>query len=113
MAVTRAKQLRGHQTDAEGLLWSRLRDRQLDGFKFRRQSPIGRYVVDFICMESRLIVEVDGGQHAEQTRRDEARSTWLDGQGFQVVRFWSNDLLANMEGVLTAIWIALEEARSA
>jgi len=109
MSTTRAQQLRGNQTDAEGLLWSRLRDRQLDDFKFRRQSPIGRYVVDFICMEPRLIVEVDGGQHAVQTRRDGARSAWMAGQGLQVIRFWNNDVLGNIEGVLTVIWIALGE----
>ena len=70
---------------------------------------MGRYVVDFICMEPRLIVEVDGGQHVVQTRRDEARSAWMAGQGLQVIRFWNNDVLGNIEGVLTVIWIALGE----
>ena len=98
-----AKVLRGNQTDAERTLWRHLRNRQIGGYKFRRQVPIGNYIVDFVCFETRLIIEVDGGQHAVQLTADEARTDWLQSQGFTVLRFWNNDVLKNTAGVVEQI----------
>ena len=98
----RARELRRNPTDAERLLWKKLRYWQVDGCKFRRQQPLGRYIVDFVCLQKRLIVEVDGGQHAEQANYDAERDGWLVDQGFVVLRFW-NDVLNNMDGVLETI----------
>ncbi len=95
-----ASHLRQNQTDAEILFWRHLRDRRLDGHKFRRQQPIGKYIVDFICFERRLIVELDGSQHFDQAEYDEQRTRALQSAGFRVLRFWNNDVLDNMEGVL-------------
>jgi very-short-patch-repair endonuclease len=105
--IKRARRLRKEATEAEIRLWSRLRKKQLDGFRFRRQQPIGPYVVDFYCPEARLIIELDGGQHAEREAEDAARTAWLEAQGYRVVRFWNNDTLSNTEGVLTMILTAL------
>jgi very-short-patch-repair endonuclease len=105
-----ARQLRKNQTDAEQLLWRYLRLRQLDGHKFRRQQPIGPYVVDFVCFDQKLIVEVDGGQHTQNQSADEQRTDWLSSQGFRVLRFWNHDVLQDTDAVLTAIKHALEEA---
>jgi very-short-patch-repair endonuclease len=102
-----ARKLRNTPTDAEMRLWSRLRRKQLDGFRFRRQQPMGRYIVDFFCPEARLIVEVDGGQHADE---GPARSDWLTARGYRVIRFWNNDVLGNTEGVVLAILGALRAA---
>lgn len=98
-----ARDLRHQQTDCEDLLWSRLRAHRLFGLKFRRQQPVGPYVVDFFCPEYRLIVELDGGQHMENAIYDGNRDAWLRGQGFVVARYWNNDLLTNLEGVLEDI----------
>ena len=98
-----ARRLRKNSTDAERALWRQLRAARLNGHKFRRQVPIGWYVVDFVCFETRLVVEVDGGQHAEQQRRDAQRTVWLEAQGFRVLRFWNNEVLGNMEGVKEVI----------
>lgn len=97
----RARTLRRNATDAEAKLWPRLRNRQLNGMKFRRQVPIGPYFADFLCREARLIVEVDGGQHDPE--RDNNRTTFLKAQGYRVLRFWNHDVLTNIEGVLTTI----------
>src|SRR5262249_7420173 len=105
----RARRLRRDSTDAERRLWYRLRSRQIDGAKFIRREPIGPYVVDFVCRERRLIIEVDGGQHATD-KRDAVREKWLVDHGYRVVRFWNNDVLANTDGVLEAIANALNEA---
>jgi very-short-patch-repair endonuclease len=99
-----ARRLRLTPTDAEIRLWSRLRRKQLEGYRFRRQHPLGPYVVDFFCATAKLIVEVDGGQHAED---GEARTNWLEARGYRVIRFWNNDVLANTEGVLHMILDAL------
>ena len=104
MASPAARRLRLVPTDAEKRLWSRLRKKQLDGFRFRRQHPMGPYVVDFFCAEAKLVVEVDGGQHAEE---DDTRSNWLRMRGYRVIRFWNNDMLANTEGVVLGILEAL------
>jgi very-short-patch-repair endonuclease len=108
--ITRARRLRRNATDAERRLRYRLRSRQIDGAKFARQEPIGPYVVDFVCREQRLIVEVDGGQRATDSR-DAARDNWLSGRGYRVLRIRNNDVLANTEGVLESIGAALSEAR--
>ncbi|MGI8526486.1 MAG: endonuclease domain-containing protein, partial [Pseudolabrys sp.] len=104
-----ARRLRRNSTNAELLLWNRLRSRSIGGHKFVRQQPIGPYVVDFICREKRLIVEVDGGQHAENAR-DRVRDRWLRDRNYRVLRFWNNDLMANMDGVLQLIVGAPEAA---
>jgi very-short-patch-repair endonuclease len=104
----RARRLRQNSTDAELRLWHRLRSRLIEGHKFVRQEPIGPYVVDFICRERRLVVEVDGGQHAEN-ETDRQRDMWLRQHNYRVVRFWNNDVLANTSGVLETISKALGE----
>ncbi len=98
-----ARQLRRNMTDAECRLWRHLRRRQLAGHKFRRQCPIGCYIVDFVCFEQMLVVELDGGQHAERGARDAQRDAWLQAQGYQVLRFWNNDVLQETESVLEVI----------
>ena len=101
--VSTARGLRRDQTDAERTLWLRLRDRRLNGLKFRRQTPIKSYVVDFCCESARLIVELDGGQHAERSEEDAKRTADLEAYGFLVLRFWNNDVLSNLDGVLATI----------
>ena len=112
MASDMARKLRRDATEAEKALWRLPRNRSLGGVKFRRQAPIGRYVADFACLERRLIVEADGGQHAA-SRTDSARTIWLESQGFRVLRFWNDDILDNPEGVVTAIVEALDATRPA
>jgi very-short-patch-repair endonuclease len=90
-----------------GRLWSRLRRKQLEGFRFRHQHPLGPYVVDFFCAEAKLIVEVDGGQHSDD---NDTRTRWLESRGCRVIRFWNNDVLANTEGVQHMILDALRAA---
>lgn len=102
-STNRARALRRNATEAERRLWRHLRDRQLDGAKFRRQQPLGTYVADFFFLEQGLVIELDGGQHASQVERDEARTAWLNAQGLHVLRFWNNDVLGNTEGVVEAI----------
>jgi very-short-patch-repair endonuclease len=97
-----ARRLRVNQTDAEIVLWNRIRNRQIDGHKFVRQEPIGGYVCDFVCRERFLIIEVDGGQHSESAA-DVVRDRRLAEGGYRVLRFWNNDVLGNLEGVLTTI----------
>jgi very-short-patch-repair endonuclease len=100
--TNRAQQLRNHPTDAERRLWRHLSRRQLEGFKFSRQIPVGPFICDFLCRERRLVVEVDGGQHAENVR-DANRTAFLEAHGYRVIRFWNNDVLGNVEGVLQVI----------
>jgi len=103
MVLARARQLRRPQTPAESVLWARLRERQLGGFKFRRQHPVGRVIVDFYCNACRLAVEVDGDSHAEQAEYDEARTEWLREQGIRVIRFTNRDVLHHLDAVLEKI----------
>ena len=107
MPLSRA--LRKEQTDVERLLWSRLRNRQLNQIKFRRQQPIGSYIVDFVSFDKMLIIEIDGGQHNEFNNKaqDEQRTNYLENGGFKVIRFWNNDVLQNLDGVLIRIGEAL------
>jgi len=102
----RAKALRHDPTDAERALWLILRDRRFEGFKFRRQQPIGVFIVDFVCMTARMIIEADGSQHAGSTY-DFERTAWLQAQGYLVLRFWNNDILERREQVIAAIDTAL------
>jgi very-short-patch-repair endonuclease len=102
-----ARKLRQNLTEAERRLWGRLRRRQLDGYKFRRQHPIGIYVCDFICLEARVVVELDGSQHLDQAPHDLHRDAFLRAQGFRVRRFWNGDVLARTENVLETIFEAL------
>lgn len=95
-----AKTLRRNATDVEKKLWTLLRDRRLAGWKFRRQVPLGPYIVDFYCSEAKLIVEADGGQHADSAS-DESRTLWLAKNGYCVKRYWSNEILTNPEGIFT------------
>ena len=99
----RARRLRAGRTLAEHRLWARLRARQLDGCRFRQQDVICGYVVDFACRRRRLVVEVDGGQHAERRRADAARTARLERRGYRVVRFWNHEVLENVAGVVEAI----------
>jgi very-short-patch-repair endonuclease len=107
--MSRAKQLRKNMTDAERLLWRELRSRQLSGHKFRRQQPLGGFIVDFVCLEKRLIVELDGGQHSEQDQAayDASRTTWLTHNGFRVLRFWDHEVMKDLVTVKEAISNAL------
>lgn len=111
MPTAKARRLRETMTDAERRLWLLLRDRRLDGYKFRRQHPIGRFIVDFACVDVGLVIEVDGGQHCGN-KADEERTKWLESQGWRVVRFWNNDVLTNIEGVAESILLALRAEES-
>jgi lipoate-protein ligase B/very-short-patch-repair endonuclease len=103
---TLAREMRTGATDAEALIWRLLRNRQINGAKFRRQHPVGRYILDFYCDQFQLAIELDGGQHAEQIARDEVRSAWLNARGIRVLRFWNNDVLSRTESVLEAVYLA-------
>jgi very-short-patch-repair endonuclease len=100
-----AKELRKNQTPQEIILWSRLRAKKFNKLKFRRQHPIGRYIVDFVCYEKKLIIGLDGRQHKEDDRKeyDRVRTEFLKGEGFKVLRFWNNDVNKNLNGILVEI----------
>ena len=103
--ANRAKELRHSETEAEQIIWSWLRAKKLNGVKFRRQEPVGIYVVDFVSFEKKLIIEIDGGQHnlEENKATDEVRTQWLKSQGFRVIRFWNNEVSSNLDGVIALI----------
>ncbi|WP_342059031.1 endonuclease domain-containing protein [Aeromonas sp. OTU364] len=105
-----AKRLRAEATLAEQRLWFQLRNRRFEGLKFRRQFPVGPYIVDFICLEQRLVIEVDGSQHSqpEGQQQDDARTAYLNGEGFRVIRVWNNEVLGRMDGVLAFIRLSLQ-----
>jgi very-short-patch-repair endonuclease len=105
-----ARKLRREMTDVERLLWSRLRGRQLEGHKFISQFPIGGAVADFTCRSAKLVVELDGGQHADAAEEDAERTRIIEAHGYRVIRFWNSDVTGNLDGVLDAI---LEELRIA
>jgi very-short-patch-repair endonuclease len=107
MSDKTARLLRINMTDAERKLWSLVRRKQLQGFRFRRQVPLGRYVADFACMSARLVIELDGGQHADRSEYDQHRTAWLNGNGFRVLRFWNDEVFTNADGVLETIRLAL------
>jgi very-short-patch-repair endonuclease len=111
LSLNQAKALRNKMTEAERRLWYWLRAHRLSGHKFKRQVPIGSYIVDFACLGRRLVIEVDGGQHADSLS-DKRRDAWLKAQGFEVLRFWNSDVLKNTEGVLALISEALDHCPS-
>jgi very-short-patch-repair endonuclease len=107
-AVAHARALRRNATDAETKLWRALREK-LPAAKFRRQVPIGSYFADFVSHSARLMIEVDGGQHAERAEQDAARTRYFESQGYRVLRFWNHDVLENTNGVLETISLSLRE----
>ena len=106
-AIAFARSLRWNATDTERLLWKHLRRRRVDGFRFRRQRPFGPYVCDFICLEARMVVELDGSQHLEQADRDAWRDDFMRSHGYRVLRFWNGDVTVNTAEVLDTIFAAL------
>jgi very-short-patch-repair endonuclease len=109
LSLLRSRQLRKNMTDAEKKLWRGLRKNQINEHKFRRQFSLGKYIVDFVCLELKLIIEVDGGQHQDQSTYDEKRDAWLRSQNFNVLRFWNNEVLQNFEGVIEKILYEMEQ----
>ena len=105
----RAQRLRKNATDAERRLWRHLSRRQLGGFKFSRQMAVGPFVCDFLCREHGLVIEVDGGQHAHRATKDKFRTAFLEENGLTVLRFWNNDVLQNIDGVLQVILDKFEQ----
>src|SRR5687768_15017647 len=105
-----AQRLRNNATDAERHLWRHLSRRQLGGYTFSRQIPVGRFVCDFMCREARLVVEVDGGQHDDRSPLDAERTEWIESEGYRVLRFWNNEVLENTDGVLQSILERLKTA---
>ena len=103
--VNKARALRHRETETEQIIWSWLRDNKIDGVKFRRQQPVGKFIVDFVSFEKKLVIEIDGGQHSFELNKteDEARKQWLESQGFRVIRFWNNEVSSNLEGVILQI----------
>ncbi len=106
----KARRLRSNMTEAEQRLWRRLRNAQL-GVAFRRQYPVGPYVVDFACVPLKLLIELDGGQHMEAQAYDQRRDTWLRSKGFRLLRFWNHDVMQNIDAVVEAIWREVEGLR--
>jgi very-short-patch-repair endonuclease len=107
--LTKARRLRACMTDAEKFLWLQLRDRRLAGFKFRRQFPVGPFIADFGCWQAKPIVELDGGQHSGQVAYDQQRTSFLEQQGYTVIRFWNDEVLRNWEGVRQVILWHLQD----
>jgi very-short-patch-repair endonuclease len=107
-----ARRLRRNQTDVERLVWFRLRDRRLAGWKFKRQVPIDRFIVDFFCADAKIIVELDGGQHDQDKEREANRTRILEAMGYLVLRFWNNDVMRNIDGVLEEILSTINQQRS-
>jgi len=103
-----ARNLRKNQTDTEQILWLQLRKKRFLKYKFRRQFPIEPYVVDFICLELKLIIELDGSQHSEQVDQDAERTLFLNQRGFKVLRFWNNEVFRNLEGVMESLRLVVE-----
>jgi len=108
----RARNLRKKQTEAEKKIWQHLRNREIAGYKFRRQHVIGSYIIDFVCLSRKLIVEVDGGQHFETTKYDAKRTKFLESRGFSIIRFWNNDVLIDTDAVMQNIYSALTQSPS-
>ncbi len=110
--LDRARRMRRDMPDCEVRLWGKLRGRQLEGAKFRRQLPIGPFIVDFACVEARLIVEVDGDTHGteEQEGKDEVRTAWLEHNGWRVIRFWTDEVNGHLDDVVEEIWEAIAGA---
>jgi len=111
-STLRSRELRSNPTDAEKKLWIVLRNRQLHGIRFNRQVPIGPYICDFVARTSRLIIELDGGQHGTDQFHDAVRTRYLSARDYRLIRFWNNDVLENIEGVVMAIERALGDRPS-
>lgn len=107
----RARNLRINSTEVEKKLWYHLRNKQLDGYKFRRQYPVGNYIADFVCVSLKIIIELDGGQYAEQLEYDKKRDKYLGKQGYKVIRFWNNDVTDHLEGILKTISLTLSQRK--
>ena len=103
-----ARELRKKMTDTERLLWSKRRGKQFSGFKFRKQALIGRFIVDFVCFDRKVVVGLDGGQHVVSVEGDKRRSEWLRSQGFRVLRFWNPEVVEDADMVMEALWPALQ-----
>ncbi len=101
--------MRQDPTDAEKLIWDRLRAKRLNGYKFRRQMPIDRFIVDFACFDRKLVVELDGGQHDEHATYDQMRTSVINREGYRVLRFWNNEVFDDLDGVLTTILAHLQQ----
>jgi very-short-patch-repair endonuclease len=110
VTTSRARSLRSNMTDVERLLWRAIRGMQMNACRFRRQHPIGPYIADFACIEQRIVVEPDGGQHQDQRVQDDQRTAYLQAQGWHVLRFWNNEVLENLDGVLSTIAEHLSDA---
>ena len=104
----KAQELRNNATDAERRLWRHLSNRRLGGFKFSRQMPVGPFICDLMCRQAMLVVELDGSQHGERARQDEERTRFIESEGFRVIRFWNNEVMENLDGVLARILEVLE-----
>ena len=102
--IQKARKLRKNQTDAEQLLWSKLRSKQVAGQKFRRQHPIGKYIVDFVCLEKKIIVKLDGSEHSDSIHYDEDRTSFLQAEGYEVLRFWNNEVFEETDAVIQVIY---------
>jgi len=109
--IRRARRLRREMTVPEQRLWREIRDRRIGGRKFRRQAPIGNYIVDFLHLASRVVIELDGRSHDDRFERDAARQSWLEGQGFRVIRIANDDVLGDIEAVVEAISVAVSARR--
>jgi len=107
-AKGKARELRAQMTDAESLLWQQLRGRRFQGFKFRRQRPLGPYILDFVCLDAGLVIEIDGGQHAEQQAYDKARTALIESHNLAVIRFWNHEVMNDTAAVLEKIWQTLQ-----
>jgi very-short-patch-repair endonuclease len=107
-----ARKLRRDATEVEAMLWQRLRNRQVEGAKFRRQVPVGGYIADFLCVDARLVIELDGGQHATRAEADAARTRAIETAGYVVLRFWNSGIVENLDGVLEEIRSAILTARN-
>jgi very-short-patch-repair endonuclease len=107
-----AREMRSKMTDAEALLWMLLRNRRIAGAKFRRQHPVGRYILDFYCDDKKLGIELDGGQHGERVKYDKQRDDWLRAQRIQILRFWNNQMLAETEAVMEVIYKTVVSAET-
>jgi len=106
--TARSRELRLNATPAERVLWAQLSARKIAGVRFNRQFPIGPFICDFVSRSAKLIIEVDGGQHAVDVEKDQSRTTYLEAQGYRVIRFWNNDVLERIDGVVSEIDVALE-----
>jgi very-short-patch-repair endonuclease len=105
----RARALRKNMTEAERFVWYRLRKNQFGGFRFRRQHPLGPFIVDFVCLERKLVIELDGGQHATQTEEDARRTAWLNERGYRVYRLWNNEAFTDWDNAAERIWQLLTD----